>query len=295
MVRKGRIFVSISRLLFPVRIAKSQHELDLLRPQGRCVVVPTMGALHEGHASLVGAAAEKARELNLAGGCVVTIFVNPTQFNEQADFARYPRTLEADIAACEASGASVVFAPDVGTVYPQGTDVLVPPLPPQATRPGLEDRLRPGHFAGVCQVVLRLFHLVKPAIAMFGEKDWQQLQVVKVMTQRARLGIEIVGCETIRDLDGLAKSSRNRFLSSDDRARSLAISRALRAASAEGNPSEAEARMHSVLAQAHIAPEYAVVRDAETLETYRSGRPGRALIAARVGTTRLIDNASWGG
>lgn len=276
-----------------MRLFNTQHQLGVSLPEGQCVVVPTMGALHEGHASLIRAGAALARERQLAGGCVVTIFVNPTQFNEQADFARYPRTLDADAATCEAAGASIVVAPNVGEVYPKDAEIVVPPLPAQATTPGLEDRLRPGHFAGVCQVVLRLFRMVRPAAAMFGEKDWQQLQVVKAMTRQQGLDIEIIGRDTIREPDGLAMSSRNRFLSPEDRTRGLAIARALCAASAERDPHAAEARMHAELAKEHIESDYAVVRDAESLEAYRPGRPGRALIAARVGTVRLIDNAPW--
>lgn len=263
-------------------------------PTSGYVVVPTMGALHEGHASLIRAGVTLARERRLSGGCLVTIFVNPTQFNERADFARYPRTLEADAAMCKAAGASIIFAPEVGEVYPKGAEVVVPPLPSQATRPGLEDRLRPGHFAGVCQVVLRLFQMVRPAAAMFGEKDWQQLQVVKAMTREQGLAIDIIGRETIREEGGFAMSSRNRFLSPEDRTRGLAISRALRAANAERDPHAAEARMRAELAKERIEPDYAVVRDAETLEAYRPGWAGRTLIAARVGTVRLIDNAEWG-
>jgi pantoate--beta-alanine ligase len=276
-----------------VKRITTQREMEEVRP-GTSVVVPTMGALHEGHASLIRAGAALARERGLSGGCVVTVFVNPTQFNEPSDFARYPRTLEADAAMCAAAGASVVFAPEVEEVYPKGAEVEVPPLPSQATRPGLEDRLRPGHFAGVCQVVLRLFRMVRPAAAMFGEKDWQQLQVVRAMTREQGLSIEIIGRETIREADGLAMSSRNRFLSLEDRARGLSLSRALRAASAERGVEAAEACMRAELAKERVEADYAVVRDAETLEAWQPGRAGRALIAARVGTVRLIDNATWG-
>jgi pantoate--beta-alanine ligase len=258
------------------------------------VVVPTMGALHEGHASLVRRARQIADERGLPG-VVVTVFVNPTQFNEQADFERYPRTLEADAEVCRAAGADLVFAPDVGEVYPPGRDVPVPPLPAVATEPGLEDAHRPGHFAGVCQVVKRLLELTKPSAAVFGEKDWQQLQVVRAMVAQEGMGVEIIGEPTVREADGLAMSSRNRFLRPEERGAARALSRTLHAAGACATVEEAEEAMRRELAAAGVAQgvEYAVVRDAETLLAWRPGRPGRALIAARVGTVRLIDNDAW--
>jgi pantoate--beta-alanine ligase len=143
--------------------------------------VPTMGALHEGHAELIRRAATIARERGLAAGCSVSIFVNPTQFDDKKDFDRYPQTLAADLALCEAAGAACVYAPRVLDIYPPDAPIPVPALPGVATSPQLEDAFRPGHFAGVCQVVARLFDLVRPAIAVFGEKDWQQLQVVGPM------------------------------------------------------------------------------------------------------------------
>lgn len=262
------------------------------------VFVPTMGALHAGHAALVEQAAALARERGSASGCVVSIFVNPTQFNESADFARYPRTLEADLAVCERAGARVVLVPEVETVYPPGDPgaAPVPPLPRVAREPGLEDAYRPGHFAGVCQVVLRLLRLVEPEAAVFGEKDWQQLCVVRAMVESLALGVEIVGGPTVREPDGLAMSSRNRFLSPEERAKARAISLALCEARRGGTPAEAERIMEEVLGGAGITPEYAAVRDAATLMP--AARPGsagpwRALIAARVGGTRLIDNSVW--
>lgn len=257
-----------------------------------CSFVPTMGALHNGHASLIRHAAEIAREKGLTDGCVVSIFVNPTQFNEKNDFERYPRTLEADLSLCEVAGASIVYAPSVADVYPAGEAVSVPPVPPVATQPRLEDAHRPGHFAGVCQVVKRLFDIVRPQIAVFGEKDWQQLQVIRAMTQQLRYPIEITGAVTVREPGGLAMSSRNRFLAPHDRERALAISEALCESWNATTPAEAEAVMHRVLASKGIEPEYAVVRDATSLERAADG-PKRALIAARVGSVRLIDNVEW--
>lgn len=259
------------------------------------VLVPTMGALHDGHAELIRKGASVAGR----GGtvdCVVSIFVNPTQFNQPSDFARYPRSIEADLELCKGSGATVVFAPEVDAVYPPppAPPVETPPLPAVATRPGLEDAFRPGHFAGVCQVVMRLFRLLEPDAAVFGEKDWQQLQVVTAMTREAGLRVDIVPCPTVRDVDGLAKSSRNRFLSTAEREQALAICRALDAARERDIPAEAEAAMHTVLAGSTLRVEYAVVRDPASLGPIAPGASaGRALIAAWAGSTRLIDNGVW--
>ncbi len=266
------------------------------------MLVPTMGALHEGHASLIRLGVGLARARGLPGGCVVSIFVNPTQFNDRADFTRYPRTLDDDAALCDRAGAAAVFAPTEARVYPDAAAAPVPPLPPVATEPGLEDAHRPGHFAGVCQVVHRLFALVRPALAVFGEKDWQQLQVVRAMVAHAARhdpkdpagSVEIVPAPTVREAGGLAMSSRNRFLSDDQRTRGLAISRALAAAGGSRTPAEAERAARDVLARARIEADYAVVRDAETLSgPPRDRRPGRCLIAVRVGSVRLIDNMAW--
>lgn len=258
------------------------------------VFVPTMGALHDGHASLVR---EARRAATPQQRVVVSIFVNPTQFGPNEDFSRYPRTLEADLELCRAAGADAVFAPSVEEIYPaQG--IRTPPLPLVATEPGLEDAARPGHFAGVCQVVMRLFELVRPSMSIFGEKDWQQLQVVKAMTRAAALPIRIVGSETVREPDGLAMSSRNRFLSPEDRTRGLALSRGLRACGTAPDPDRAEELLRAHLEEADIEPDYAVVRDAETLRPRVRGewdrnRPMRAVVAGRVGSVRLLDNMAW--
>jgi pantoate--beta-alanine ligase len=253
------------------------------------VLVPTMGALHLGHTTLIKRAAELAGQ----GPCVVSIFVNPTQFNEKADFDRYPRTPKMDMDMCREAGATIVFAPDVETMYPTPEAAPVPPLPAVASQPGLEDGFRPGHFAGVCQVVLRLFHLLEPVAAFFGEKDWQQLQVITAMTRQEGLGIRIVPHATIRDPDGLAMSSRNRLLSDEERRAALAIPRALTAAGAAPDPAAAERAMREELERSTLQVEYAVVRDAATLIGPPGRAGGRALIAARSGRTRLIDNAPW--
>lgn len=271
--------------LAAMRVVTTQQELG--EKSGR-VFVPTMGALHAGHASLIRQAAGIAR--TRGGEVAVSIFVNPTQFNEAADYSRYPRTLEADAEVCKAAGADVVFAPGASEVYPAGRVIRVPDLPRVATSPGLEDARRPGHFAGVCQVVLRLFELVRPSVAVFGEKDWQQLQVVRAMTEQEGLGIEIVPGATVREADGLAMSSRNRFLSEDDRRRAISISRVLREGGRFGDRREFEAWMTGEMRGAGLLVEYAVVRDATTLEEAGDGAM-RALVAARVGSVRLIDNA----
>ncbi|HMN96858.1 MAG TPA: pantoate--beta-alanine ligase [Phycisphaerales bacterium] len=264
--------------------------------------VPTMGALHEGHAALLRRAATIAhascRPDSPTAPVVLSIFVNPTQFAPGEDFDRYPRTFEADVALASGAGATAIFAPEVATIYPPDAAVAAPALPLVATDPGLEDAARPAHFAGVCQVVARLFDLIRPRWAIFGEKDYQQLQVIRAMVaaERPRWGdLEIVAQPTIRDDDGLAMSSRNRYLAPESRDAALALSRALQAAAAAQHPRTAEAIMRRMLEFHGLAVEYAVVRDAETLLPVESlERPTRALIAARLlsggATVRLIDN-----
>lgn len=258
----------------------------------RCGFVPTMGALHEGHLALI----RRVREL--AQPVVVSIFVNPTQFGPGEDYQRYPRTFEADVEAAEQAGADIVFAPDVETIYPGFGDgrheVPAPPLPRVATEPGLEDAHRPGHFRGVCQVVARLFDLVGPKIAVFGEKDYQQLQVIRAMTdqnQNRWPNLRIVAHPTLRDPDGLAMSSRNRYLNAAQRQKALAISKAMHLADHAASSNEAERIMNEVLSTGGVKVDYAVVRNAETLMPLdRQNEPARALIAARVDEVRLIDN-----
>lgn len=279
-----------------MQILTTAQELDALpRP---LVFVPTMGALHQGHASLVRLGAALARDQRAPGGCVVSIFVNPTQFNDPSDFARYPRTLAADSELCRLSGAAAVFAPEPEAVYPGGKPTAVPDLPPVAALPRLEDAHRPGHFEGVCQVVCRLFEMVRPSVAVFGEKDWQQLQVVRALAASENLGVEIVGGPTVREHDGLALSSRNRFLGPEDRRRGLAIFRALRGAARCDTPQRAQAAMREILAAESINPDYAAVRESCSLSPWSKSAPPdpgacRALIAARVGPVRLLDNWPW--
>lgn len=254
------------------------------------MLVPTMGALHAGHAALIRQAAA------LAGpaGAVATIFVNPTQFNDPADLAAYPRTEQADVALCRDAGAAAVYLPGVEDVYPPDQAVPVGPLPAVATEPGLEDAHRPGHFAGVCQVVRRLFALTRPAAAVFGEKDWQQLAVIRAIVRDEGLGIRIHAGPTVREADGLAMSSRNTRLGPEDRARAAAIPLALREAGFAPSPEQARRVLGAVLDAAGLRAEYAVVRDADTLLPPTAATAAhRMLVAAPVGRARLIDNAPW--
>lgn len=260
------------------------------------VLVPTMGALHSGHEALIRQGVAEARRRGLAAGCVVTVFVNPTQFDEKHDFERYPRVLDEDARMCQAAGASTVIAPSVEMVYPQGLDAPGPAVPPVAVGKGLEDLYRPGHFVGVAKVLVRLFALARCAGAIFGEKDWQQLQLARALVEQEGLGIEVLGGPTVRDDDGLALSSRNRFLSSHERAAAGAIPRAFSAASREATVRDAEAAMRRAMAGLTI--EYAAIRRATSLEPVDPSTPAgqetmRGLIACRLGQTRLLDNAPW--
>lgn len=262
---------------------------DDLKPYHGGVLVPTMGALHEGHLALIRRGVELGRPV------VVSVFVNPTQFGPNEDFDRYPRDPERDRAAAEQAGADVVFMPEVETMYPPGGDTLDPPaLPAAATEPGLEDHCRPGHFEGVCQVVARLFDLSKPVAAVFGEKDYQQLRVIQQMVDanpERWPGLRIISYPTVRDEDGLALSSRNRYLSPEQRERARGLFRALRNAHAAQHPVTAEQIMEQDLLAHDLAIDYAVVRDADTLLPVEDlSRPTRALIAARLDSIRLIDN-----
>lgn len=255
------------------------------------VLIPTMGALHAGHAALIKYGSLLARKSN--SPCLVSIFINPTQFNEKADFDRYPRTLDADMTICQDAGADFIFAPSTEAMYPDPSAAPIPPLPAVATTPNLEDGFRSGHFAGVCQVVLRLFSLLSPDAAVFGEKDWQQLQVITAMAKQAHLPIDIIPHPTLRDPDGLAMSSRNRFLSDEERRAALAIPHALKSAANHSKSEAAESAMLALLSASGLEVDYAVIRDAKTLGANSPGKPGRALIAARSGKTRLIDNTPW--
>lgn len=267
------------------------RDIDELASVHDGAFVPTMGALHKGHLALIRRAVETPHR-----PVVVSVFVNPTQFAEGDDFERYPRTLDDDVARAEEAGADIVFAPDADSVYPPGQPVEIPPLPAVATGPGLEDAFRPGHFEGVCQVVARLFDLVRPRAAVFGEKDYQQLRVIMtiVAQQQPRWGdLEIIPHETIREEDGLALSSRHAYFWPGDRDRAVGLYSALQVARGAPTPDEAETAMDMILFTHGLKVDYAVVRDAETLMPVKTlGRPTRALIAAKVRSVRLIDNTA---
>lgn len=269
------------------RVVRTREELRAaLDGAAKPAFVPTMGALHDGHVALL----EYARPLGDV--LVASVFVNPTQFGEGEDFADYPRTLEADLDRCEAAGVDLVFCPDVETMYPNGLgEITVQPGPLGSILEGAE---RPTHFAGVLTVVAKLFGLVRPAVAVFGEKDYQQLALIRRMSAELALDVEVRGCPTVRESDGLAMSSRNVYLSADDRQRATALSRALRAgadAAADGGQAVLAAAQ-AVLRDADIDPDYLVLTDAE-LGPARPGHEARLLVAARVGKPRLLDNTGF--
>nr|WP_239521918.1 pantoate--beta-alanine ligase [Geodermatophilus sabuli] len=251
---------------------------------GPVALVPTMGALHEGHRTLVRAARERA------GSVVVSVFVNPTQFGPGEDYDRYPRTWDADLAALAEEGADAVFHPGVDEVYPPGAlGVTVDPGPLGSV---LEGAVRPGHFAGVLTVVAKLFGLVRPDVALFGEKDYQQLVLIRAMARELALGTEVVGVPTVREDDGLALSSRNRYLDPAQRAGAAALSQALRSG-ADAGPQGADAVLaaaRQVLAAApDLVPDYLELTDPDLGPPPTAG-PARLLVAARAGSTRLLDN-----
>ncbi|MGI8761003.1 MAG: pantoate--beta-alanine ligase [Jatrophihabitantaceae bacterium] len=254
------------------------------RLPGPVGLVPTMGALHAGHASLLEQASRAC------GSVIVTVFVNPMQFGPGEDFEVYPRTLEQDVAMCERAGVDVIWAPAVGDVYPGGpAQVRVDPGPLGAQ---LEGAVRPTHFAGVLTVVAKLLNLVRPAYAFFGEKDYQQLMLISRMAADLELGVGIAGVPTAREPDGLALSSRNAFLSQQHRSSALALSRALfagRDAAAGGALAVITAATAVLGAEPGIAVDYLELRAADLGEIPEHGA-ARLLVAARVGTTRLIDN-----
>ena len=267
-------------------IARTRAELDAARGDSTVSFVPTMGALHDGHLQLL----KHARPLG--DTLVASIFVNPTQFAPGEDFEAYPRTFDADLERCAEAGVDVVFAPAVQTMYPSGLvdTVTVDPGPLGAV---LEGAVRPTHFRGVLTVVAKLFGLVRPDVAVFGEKDYQQLTLIRHMARELALGVEIVGCPTVRESDGLAMSSRNRYLSDDERQRAAYISAALRAGVAAGRDGADAvlAAAQAVLDSADITPDYLVLTDPD-LGRAHPGAEARLLVAAKVGTPRLLDNTA---
>jgi pantoate--beta-alanine ligase len=251
-------------------------------------IVPTMGALHAGHLALVARARREAQRV------VVSIFVNPTQFGPSEDFGTYPRTFEADCAALSEAKADLVYAPNAKDMYPDGFSTQVSLTGPASA--GLEDRFRPTHFAGVATVVAKLFTRVMPDVAVFGQKDYQQLQVVTRMAADLDLGVRVIGEETLREADGLAMSSRNRYLSPDERAMASILNAALLdcAKSIRSGISVSQALDHasSLISTNSFKLDYLEARHAATLApvTALSDGPMRLLVAAKLGTTRLIDN-----
>ncbi len=250
--------------------------------------VPTMGALHAGHLSLVAVAKTRAP------ATAVSIFVNPTQFGRGEDLSKYPRPIDDDLAKCKGAGVDFVFHPSADEMYPPGSADVVVDLPQLDTV--LEGKHRPGHFRGVCQVVAKLFNIVRPTVACFGQKDFQQLRVLSALVEALNFPVEIVACPTLRDPDGLAMSSRNQYLSPADRTRALAIPRALFAAAdlAHGGVRQAS-RLITTVQQAlltqHLNIDYVAAVDPVTLRPVElMTGPTVLAIAARVGATRLIDN-----
>ena len=280
-------------------VASTRAELAALlagaRAEGRPVgLVPTMGALHDGHASLMRTARERVAGNGQSGPVVVSIFVNPLQFGAGEDLDRYPRTLDEDLEVCEQEGVDIVFAPSVDEVYPGGD-------PQVSLKPGplgkvLEGKTRPGHFRGVLTVVAKLFGLVRPDVAVFGQKDYQQLALIRRMVLDLNLGVDVVGAETVREHDGLALSSRNRYLDEEQRQQAAALNRTLRAAQ-EVERYGADVALDAARAELRAADgvdlDYLVITDpalGALPDVVPPGTEARILIAARVGATRLIDN-----
>jgi pantoate--beta-alanine ligase len=240
-----------------------------------------MGALHQGHETLLRTARASADHV------IATIFVNPLQFGAGEDFDRYPRTLESDLDICERAGVDVVFTPTRDEMYPHGDPQVT--LDPGSLGTVLEGAVRPGHFAGVLTVVFKLLSLTGADVAFFGEKDYQQLTLIRTMVRDLNLPVEIVGVPTVREADGLAMSSRNRYLDADQRELALGLSAALRAGAAEHDPESVLVAAGNALSGREIVLDYLELRGTDLGEPPLDG-DARLLIAARVGTTRLIDN-----
>jgi len=270
-------------------IAEARAAVAELRRQSRSVgLVPTMGALHAGHISLVRAAGASCDAV------VATLFVNPTQFGPGEDYTRYPRTFEADCALLEAEGVEVLFAPEAAEMYPPGSTTVVEV---ERISDRLDGQSRPGHFLGVSTVVAKLFHIVAPDKAFFGQKDAAQVAVLRRMVRDLNFDLELVVCPTVREPDGLAMSSRNRYLSADDRQHALALSRSLRAVEERIAADELdsapliEAGLAVLAAEPDVRMDYFCIVDPDTLEDQPDVREGGLVaVAAWVGPARLIDN-----
>ena len=266
-----------------------RRALEGLRARKASVaLVPTMGALHDGHVSLVRLAKKRA------GKVVVSIFVNPTQFAPTEDFGSYPRTWKADVAKLADERVELIWHPDVKTMYPENFSTRIAPEGPATV--GLEDRFRPHFFGGVATVVGKLFTQVRPDVAIFGEKDFQQLRVVTQMARDLDLGVKVIGSKTVRERDGLAMSSRNVYLSAEERRIAPTLHKAMKESAARiragDDVAAAVAAGAETIRNAGFALDYLEARHAETLAPIASLREGpiRMLVAARLGTTRLIDN-----
>jgi pantoate--beta-alanine ligase len=254
--------------------------------------VPTMGALHAGHLSLMALAKQKSPVV------VASIFVNPTQFGPREDYTKYPRPVEQDLAKCEEAGVHWVFMPEADEMYPEGTQEISIELPQLANV--LEGKHRAGHFSGVCQVVAKLFNIIKPTIAVFGQKDFQQLRIITAMVESLNWPIEIVSGSTVREPDGLAMSSRNQYLTEADRQKALAISKALFAGKGEYTQGVRQTNrllttMQKVMLAEHLSIDYVAAVDPVTLKPVDTVTgPTVLATAARFGGTRLIDNVIIG-
>lgn len=277
----------------PFEIVRDPREMrarteDLRRDGRRIAVVPTMGALHEGHLQLLRTARARADIV------ILTIFVNPTQFGPNEDLARYPRDEAGDLAKARACGIDLAFCPDASAMYPAGAQTYIEVRELQKPLCGAS---RPGHFAGVATIVTKLFHLTNPHLAVFGEKDYQQLAIIRRMVRDLDMGIEIVGVPIVREADGLALSSRNAYLSAEQRQAALSLSKGLAAAEAAVKAGERDGAQIVAAARALIeaAPgariDYVELRDAEELSPVTTlSRPAVLAMAVFVGATRLIDN-----
>ena len=266
-------------------VAELRGAVTAWRGAGASVaLVPTMGALHAGHLALI------ARARTLAQRVVASIFVNPTQFGPNEDLSRYPRDVDGDRRKLAAAGCDLAFVPTVAEMYPEGA---VAPVDPGPLGTILEGAFRPGHFAGVATVVATLLRQAAPDVAIFGEKDYQQLLVIRRVVHDLDIPVRIEGVPTVRESDGLALSSRNAYLSADERARAPALNRTLgevARAFAGGDRTAPERGIVSLLAAGFFKVDYLEVRDAATLEPPLPSRPARVLAAAWLGRTRLIDN-----
>ncbi|PRY46261.1 pantoate--beta-alanine ligase [Umezawaea tangerina] len=267
--------------------ARLTRVVRALRAAGRNIaLVPTMGALHAGHRKLIREAQVMQNTV-----VVVSVFVNPLQFGPNEDLARYPRALESDVDICREERVGIVFAPSVEDMYPFGTNVSISP---GALGNELEGATRPGHFDGVLTVVAKLFNIVGPTYAVFGEKDYQQLTLVHRMARELNFPLDVVGVPTVREHDGLALSSRNRFLSAEERQTAVGLSAALVAGahvSAQGPEAVLKTARDTLAAVPGIDLDYLELRAPDLGPAPEKG-DARLLVAARVGTTRLIDNAA---